>query len=106
MPVSTGDHSREDSLRERVIPAGHASAWGDIFEFGVWWGANVSLFANLRTVYEPYNRVRKVVGFDTYTGYPDIGSEDRASEHMSAGLYSVSHDYRQHLEAVLNAHER
>jgi hypothetical protein len=79
---------------------------GDIFEFGVWWGANISLFANLRTVYEPYNRVRKVVGFDTFTGYPQAASDDRPSEHMTSGLYSVGTEYRKHLEAVLDAHER
>lgn len=79
---------------------------GDIFEFGVWWGANISLFANLRTVYEPYNRVRRVVGFDTFTGYPDAAAQDRQSEHMAAGLYGVGSDYRQHLQAVLDAHER
>lgn len=78
---------------------------GDIFEFGVWWGANISLFANLRTVHEPYNRVRRIVGFDTFTGYPDPSPEDRESEHMNPGLYSVGSGYRQHLEAVLDAHE-
>jgi len=78
---------------------------GDIFELGVWWGANISLFANLRTVYEPYNRARKVVGFDTFTGYPELASGDRPSEHMQEGLYGVGTEYRSHLEAVLDAHE-
>jgi hypothetical protein len=78
---------------------------GDIFEFGVWWGANVSLFANLRSVYEPYNRVRKVVGFDTFTGYPLASANDLPTEHLAKGLYSVGDDYLEHLSAVLDAHE-
>lgn len=79
---------------------------GDIFEFGVWWGANMSLFANLRSVHEPYNRARKIVGFDTFTGYPTPSPRDATSEHMRPGLYEVGVDYRSHLEAVLTAHER
>lgn len=78
---------------------------GDIFEFGVWWGANMSLFANLRSVHEPYNRVRKIVGFDTFTGYPEATDADLKTEHMQEGLYNVGDDYLSHLASVLNAHE-
>ena len=79
---------------------------GDIFEFGVWWGANISLFANLRTVHEPYNRTRKIVGFDTFTGYPEPSDKDKVSPHMKTGLYGVGKGYRGYLEAVLAAHEK
>lgn len=78
---------------------------GDIFEFGVWWGANVSLFANLRTVHEPYNRARKIVGFDTFTGYPSPSAEDPATAHLESGTYAVGEDYLEHLTGVLEAHE-
>lgn len=78
---------------------------GEIFELGVWWGANVSLFANLRTVHEPYNRARRVVGFDTFTGYPEPSERDRP-DHMTGGLYGVGTAYIEHLDAVLAAHER
>jgi Macrocin-O-methyltransferase (TylF) len=77
---------------------------GDIFEFGVWWGANLSLFANLRTIHEPYNRARRVVGFDTFTGYPEPSEHDRPEFVQSRG-YDVGADYRSHLTAVLDAHE-
>src|SRR3954452_25367233 len=43
---------------------------GVIMAFGVWWGANVALLLSLRAVHEPYNWTRKVIGFDTFTGYP------------------------------------
>ena len=43
---------------------------GVIMEFGVWWGTNMALFESLRAVYEPYNYTRKIIGFDTFEGYP------------------------------------
>lgn len=78
---------------------------GDILEFGVWWGANMALLANLRTVYEPYNRVRRVLGFDTFTGYPEPSASDADSSYMKAGTYGVGQDYVNHLEAVMAFHE-
>jgi len=78
---------------------------GEIFECGVWWGANLAVLANLRTVHEPYNRERRLVGFDTFTGYPTPGQQDGASVYMQPGEYGVTPDYRAHLEAVLAAHE-
>lgn len=47
---------------------------GVIMEFGVWWGTNMALFESLRAVYEPYNYTRKIIGFDTFEGYPPHGT--------------------------------
>jgi hypothetical protein len=78
---------------------------GIIAEFGVWWGANLALFESLRSVHEPYNWTRKVVGFDTFEGYPSAGAKDGTSPYASVGGYTVSEDYEDHLERLLNAHE-
>jgi hypothetical protein len=43
---------------------------GVIMEFGVWYGQNLVLFENLRAIYEPFNKLRKIIGFDTFeTGF-------------------------------------
>ena len=39
---------------------------GDIFEFGTRWGQNSSLFSALRGIYEPFNRHKKIIAFDTF----------------------------------------
>jgi hypothetical protein len=78
---------------------------GIIVEFGVWWGANLALFEAFRSVYEPYNWTRKVVGFDTFEGYPAVGEEDGTSRYASVGGYDVSDDYESYLERLLSAHE-
>jgi hypothetical protein len=78
---------------------------GIIIEFGVWWGANLALLESFRSVYEPYNWTRKVVGFDTFEGYPAIGEKDGTSPYAATGGYTVSEGYHEHLDRLLAAHE-
>lgn len=49
---------------------------GVVMEFGVRWGQNISLFQNLRAIYEPFNYNHKIIGFDTFDGFPGVSSED------------------------------
>jgi hypothetical protein len=63
---------------------------GVIMEFGVWWGANLVLFENLRAVYEPYNYTRKIIGFDTFDGYASISENDGDGALVFQGNYNVS----------------
>ena len=36
---------------------------GVIMEFGVRWGQNLAYFNSLRSIYEPFNTSRKIIGF-------------------------------------------
>jgi hypothetical protein len=78
---------------------------GSILEFGVRWGQNLSLFTNLRGIYEPYNYNRKVVGFDTWDGFPSVQIEDGTSDIIREGSYRTTRNYDEHLERVLAYHE-
>lgn len=78
---------------------------GIIAEFGVWWGANLALFESFRSVYEPYNWTRKVVGFDTFEGYPAVSQKDGQSQFAAVGGYSVTEEYEEYLRRLLDAHE-
>lgn len=79
---------------------------GIIVEFGTWWGQNLVLFENLRAIYEPFNQSRRVVGFDTFKGYPEISSKDRPSETIKVGGYKVAENYREFLESLIDYHEK
>ena len=50
---------------------------GVIMEFGVRWGQNLALFSNLRGIHEPFNYNRRIIGFDTFEGFPAISGKDR-----------------------------
>ena len=89
-----------DELYKLIVPIP-----GVIMEFGIWWGANLALFTNLRAVYEPYNYTRKVIGFDTFGGYESISDKDVETETIKSGGYSVSENYQQYLDEILQYHE-
>lgn len=78
---------------------------GVIMEFGTWWGQTLVQFQNLRAVYEPYNHTRKVVGFDTFEGYPYSNIKDGTSELVKQGQYAVSTNYLSYLNDLLDYHE-
>ena len=79
---------------------------GVIVEFGTWWGQNMVLFENLRAIYEPFNQSRRVIGFDTFQGYPEISDKDRGSETIKIGGYKVAENYREYLEGLIDYHEK
>lgn len=79
---------------------------GIIVEFGTWWGQNLILFENLRAIYEPFNQSRRVVGFDTFEGYPAISGKDRPSDTIKVGGYKVAENYREYLELLIDYHEK
>jgi hypothetical protein len=78
---------------------------GVIMEFGTWWGQNLVLFENLRAIYEPFNQNRKIIGFDTFKGYPNISSKDKASKTIKVGGYTVCEGYKDYLTRLLAYHE-
>lgn len=49
---------------------------GVICEFGVHWGASFTTLLNLRSIYEPFNVSRTVVGFDTFEGFVGASESD------------------------------
>jgi hypothetical protein len=49
---------------------------GVVIEFGVRWGQNMALYSNFRGIYEPFNYNRKIVGFDTFEGFPEVDLKD------------------------------
>lgn len=79
------------------------SVHGVVMEFGVRWGQNLALYESFRGIYEPYNYNRKIIGFDTFAGFPEIDAKD--GDKVSPGDYGVTQNYEAYLERVLNYHE-
>ena len=72
---------------------------GAVVEFGVWWGQNLVLFENLRAIHEPFNKQRRIVGFDTFDGYKGKGAAPESS------FYKTSGSHREYLQELLRVHE-
>lgn len=77
---------------------------GVVLEFGVRWGRDLVSFATFRAMYEPYNYLRRIVGFDTFAGFPSVHGLD-AGGLARPGDYSVTAGYEEYLAAVLAHHE-
>ncbi|NQT26845.1 class I SAM-dependent methyltransferase [candidate division KSB1 bacterium] len=53
---------------------------GSILEFGVFRGGGSFTFAQLSTILEPYNYQRRIIGFDTFGGFPAVSEIDDLSD--------------------------
>lgn len=78
---------------------------GIVMEFGTRWGQNCSLFTALRGIYEPFNRHKKIVGFDTFDGFPSVASQDGNSKMIHPGNLTVTEGYKEYLEEILRCQE-
>ncbi len=79
---------------------------GVIMEFGVRWGQNLVTLNNLRGIHEPFNYSRKIIGFDTFSGFENVSEKDGTHEIIKKGAFSVTDDYDKYLEEILDYHEK
>lgn len=79
---------------------------GIIVDFGTRWGQNMAIFSALRGMYEPFNRLKRIVGLDTFAGFPKITKEDGNSDQMKRGNANVTKNYLSYLTHVMDCHEQ
>ncbi len=78
---------------------------GVIMEFGVRYGRDLATLIGLRTLYEPLNYSRKIIGFDTFTGFPSVDQKDGAVNDRAEGAFFIGEDYDRYLAHVLGTLE-
>jgi hypothetical protein len=77
---------------------------GVVMEFGCRWGQNASLYSAFRGIYEPFARLRKIVAFDTFAGFPTVESQD--GQQMHRGAYATTTGYETYLQMILQHQEQ
>lgn len=85
-------------LYQQVLPV-----HGVAMEFGVRWGQNLALLHALRGIYEPFNYNRKIIGFDTFGGFPSVDAKDGGL--VKPGDYGVTDNYQAYLAQILAYYE-
>jgi len=76
----------------RIIPV-----HGSIIECGVFMGGGLFTWAHLSAIFEPVNHTRRIVGFDTFSGFVEVGERDRSpgdgADHdpKAVGAYRFEH---------------
>jgi hypothetical protein len=79
---------------------------GVIMEFGVRWGQTLSIMSALRGIFEPFNRHRKVIGFDTFEGFVGVSDKDGTRSNTQDGSFSVTPGYQDYLSEILALQEK
>jgi hypothetical protein len=79
---------------------------GVIMDFGTRWGQNMSVFSALRGIYEPFNRHRKILGFDTFEGFVSISKKDGVDKAAKQAGYNVTRKYEVYLSKILACQEK
>ncbi len=62
---------------------------GHIIECGVFMGGGLMTWAQLSAIYEPYNHTRRIVGFDTFAGFPSLAEQDTTGADASLSFAKV-----------------
>ena len=68
---------------------------GSIIECGVQFGGGLMTFANLSEIFEPINHTRRIIGFDTFAGFPSVSEKDsldKATHSRVGGLCCDSYN--------------
>lgn len=68
---------------------------GSIIECGVHQGNGLLTWGLLSSIFEPVNHLRKVFGFDTFEGFPELSNVDKVESNLNArtgGLSVNSYD--------------
>lgn len=81
------------SLYERIL-----DVHGVVLLFGVRWGRDLAILQALRSILEPGNATRRIIGFDTFEGFPAVTELDGDARR---GDYGVAADHADALEALL-----
>jgi len=72
---------------------------GSIVECGVLFGGGLMSFAKLSAILEPYNFQRRIIGFDSFTGFPSVSENDlkglpeRKSAHLKEHGFAAPDAY-------------
>lgn len=81
---------------------------GSVVQFGVRWGRDLTVLDSLRNILEPFNPVRRIIGFDTFTGLKSVTDQDNAldqPELMSEGSLSTSDNHVEFLSRLLEVRQ-
>jgi len=78
---------------------------GVIMEFGVQYGMTLSTLIKLRGIYEPYNYIREIIGFDTFEGFNDELTSDEKKIGWKKNDYKTIKNFESMLEKYLKLEE-
>jgi hypothetical protein len=83
-------------------------AHGSVVECGVFAGGGLFSWYHFAAILEPYNHSRRVIGFDTFTGFPSVSARDvehGTSEHLHEGAFQTHSAIAGEIKRLLDIHD-
>lgn len=77
---------------------------GSIIECGVHEGFGLMSWYHCSTTLEPENLTRRIVGFDTFSGFPSLLAEDQGADDIAVG--DLAADSEAELRELVEVHDR
>jgi len=80
---------------------------GVVIECGTYTGQGLMTYSQLSSIYEPYNHTRRVIGFDSFQGFPEVGVKDRnRNVNWGAGDLSSCQNIQEEIGIATALHDR
>src|ERR1035437_3829768 len=79
---------------------------GVIIDLGTWRGQTAVVCENLRAIFEPLHFNRRIIAFDTFTGYQGFSDHEHSTQLHKNGTYSTGENYDELLNQILQLHEQ
>jgi hypothetical protein len=82
---------------------------GSVIDCGVLFGQSLMTWAKVSAIYEPLNSQRKIVGFDTFQGFPALSDKDKtgkAAESKAGGFDFGETDIYRDLEECIKVYDQ
>lgn len=82
---------------------------GNIVECGVFAGGGLMSWMHFSSILEPFNHTRRIIGFDTFAGFPGVHEKDTASgssDHLHAEAFRISGGMKEEIGSLVELHDR
>jgi len=80
---------------------------GVVIECGTYTGQGLMTYSQLSSIYEPYNHTRRVIGFDSFQGFPEVSDKDKNREiRWGPGDLSSCENIQEEIGIAIALHDR
>ncbi len=81
---------------------------GSVVECGVFAGGGLMSWYHFSSILEPFNHSRRLIGFDTFSGFPNLDEIDKkgSSQHLQRGAFLINDSIQHEIEATAAIHDR
>ncbi|TAG09865.1 MAG: class I SAM-dependent methyltransferase [Verrucomicrobia bacterium] len=81
---------------------------GNIVECGVFAGGGLASWLHFSSILEPFNHTRKIIGFDTFDGFPEIHAKDLqggTSDHLHKNAFRINTTIKDEIKGLAALHD-